>query len=140
MGYSGGGGGGGGGIGSGGNANKNFTNSTNLLCALAFRPLVSSVLSSNIVLLEMSVKYAKRFEAVFLCYHPKGHPKMTVRTAAKYLRKSRQFVDKCNGYNVTKKQNVRMTFLIEVRSELRRKVKNMSDYAALFKKSKPLLA
>ncbi|KOX80310.1 hypothetical protein WN51_07975 [Melipona quadrifasciata] len=40
----------------------------------------------------MSVKYAKRFEAVFSCYHPKG-PKMTVRTAAKYLRKSPQFVD-----------------------------------------------
>ncbi|KOX70610.1 hypothetical protein WN51_05398, partial [Melipona quadrifasciata] len=33
----------------------------------------------------ISAKYAKRFEAVFLCYHPKG-PKMTVRTAAKYLR------------------------------------------------------
>ncbi|KOX73116.1 Histone-lysine N-methyltransferase SETMAR [Melipona quadrifasciata] len=41
----------------------------------------------------MSVKYAKGFEAVFLCYHSKG-PKMTVRTAAKYLRKSPQFVDK----------------------------------------------
>ncbi|KOC58939.1 hypothetical protein WH47_01219 [Habropoda laboriosa] len=41
----------------------------------------------------MSAAYAKRFQAVFLCRHPKG-PKMSVRDAAKYLRKSREFVNK----------------------------------------------
>lgn len=41
----------------------------------------------------MSSAYAKRFEAVFLCIHPKG-PKMPYATAAKYIRKSKAFVQK----------------------------------------------
>ncbi|KOX73503.1 hypothetical protein WN51_01240 [Melipona quadrifasciata] len=60
----------------------------------------------NRVLLEMSVKYANCFEAVFLYHHPKC-PKMTIKPAAKYLRKSPQLVD------ITKRQIVWMFFLIE---------------------------
>lgn len=41
----------------------------------------------------MSSAYATRFEAVFLCVHPKG-PKISVAKAAKYLRKSESFVRK----------------------------------------------
>lgn len=41
----------------------------------------------------MSAAYAKRFEAVFLCTHPKG-PKMSYAAAAKYIKKSRAFVEK----------------------------------------------
>lgn len=39
----------------------------------------------------MSAAYAKRFEAVFLCAHPKG-PKMSYYGAAKYLHKSSEIV------------------------------------------------
>lgn len=41
----------------------------------------------------MSVAYASRFEAVFLCTHPKG-PKMSCAAAARYMRKSESFVKK----------------------------------------------
>lgn len=41
----------------------------------------------------MSAKYAKRFEAVFLCHHPKG-PKLTYLAAAKVIKKSKTFVSK----------------------------------------------
>lgn len=41
----------------------------------------------------MSAKYIKRFEAVFLCSHPKG-PKMSYKSAAKYLHRSVGFVKK----------------------------------------------
>ncbi|KOC60040.1 hypothetical protein WH47_09180 [Habropoda laboriosa] len=34
----------------------------------------------------MSAVYATRFEAVFLCYHPKGR-KMSVKNAEKYMHK-----------------------------------------------------
>ncbi|KAK1120291.1 hypothetical protein K0M31_012651 [Melipona bicolor] len=53
----------------------------------------------------MSVKYAKRFEEMFLCYHPKSS-KMTVKTAAKYLRKSPQFVDNDSYDNIFKTETV----------------------------------
>ena len=39
----------------------------------------------------MSSVYAKRFEAVFLCNHPKG-PLMSYTVAAKYIKKSKSFV------------------------------------------------
>ena len=39
----------------------------------------------------MSSVYAKRFEAVFLCTHPKG-PLMSYTAAAKYIKKSKSFV------------------------------------------------
>ncbi|CAK9825932.1 hypothetical protein ANTRET_LOCUS3857 [Anthophora retusa] len=41
----------------------------------------------------MSAAYASRFEAVFLCKHPKG-PKMSHVAAAKYIGKSKTFVKK----------------------------------------------
>ncbi|XP_018310539.1 uncharacterized protein [Mycetomoellerius zeteki] len=41
----------------------------------------------------MSVTYASRYEAVFLCTHPKG-PKMSQYAAAKYMQKSKSFVQK----------------------------------------------
>ena len=41
----------------------------------------------------MSSVYAKRFEAVFLCTHPKG-PVMFYTAAAKYIKKSKSFVKK----------------------------------------------
>lgn len=41
----------------------------------------------------MSAIYAKRYEAVFLCSHPRG-PKMSHSAAAKYMKMSRQFVTK----------------------------------------------
>lgn len=41
----------------------------------------------------MSANYASRYEAVFLCSHPKG-PKMSHAAAAKYMRKSKAFVQK----------------------------------------------
>jgi len=41
----------------------------------------------------MSAIYAKRFEAVFLCTHPRG-PKMSHAAASKYMKVSRQFVTK----------------------------------------------
>lgn len=41
----------------------------------------------------MNAAYVSRFEAVFLCEHPKG-PKMSHGTAAKYVRRSRSFVQK----------------------------------------------
>ena len=37
--------------------------------------------------------YAKRFEAVFLCTHPKG-PLLSYTAAAKYIEKSKSFVKK----------------------------------------------
>ena len=39
------------------------------------------------IFFTMSAAYIKRFEAVFLCLHPKG-PKMSRESAAKYLKKS----------------------------------------------------
>ncbi|XP_033228884.1 septin-2-like [Belonocnema kinseyi] len=41
----------------------------------------------------MSVTYASRFEAVFLCTNPKG-PKMTFSAAVRYMRNSKDFVRK----------------------------------------------
>ncbi|CAK9826175.1 hypothetical protein ANTRET_LOCUS4064 [Anthophora retusa] len=41
----------------------------------------------------MSAAYASRFEAVFLCKHPKG-PKMSHAAVAKYIGKSKTFVKK----------------------------------------------
>ncbi|KOC60755.1 hypothetical protein WH47_06901 [Habropoda laboriosa] len=41
----------------------------------------------------MSAAYASRYEAVFLCTHPKG-PKMSRQQAAKYMRKFKTFVTK----------------------------------------------
>lgn len=50
----------------------------------------------------MSAKYASRYEAVFHCIHPKG-PKMSQSAAAKYMRKSKAFVQKwIQRYNVAK--------------------------------------
>lgn len=50
----------------------------------------------------MSAAYAKRFEAVFLCSHPKG-PKLSFTSAAKYMHKSTRFVKKwVNRYKETK--------------------------------------
>lgn len=50
----------------------------------------------------MSAKYVKRYEAVFLCSHPKG-PKLTYSAAAKYMRRSKQFVQKwVERYKATK--------------------------------------
>ena len=46
----------------------------------------------------MSTKYASRYEAVFLC----THPKMSQLAAAKYMKKSKSFVQKWVQYNVTK--------------------------------------
>ena len=43
--------------------------------------------------IAMSAIYAKRFEAVFLCTHPK-RPKMNYLVAAKYIKKSVSFVKK----------------------------------------------
>ena len=42
----------------------------------------------------MSATYLKRFEAMFLCSHPRG-PKISTAAVAKYLRKSSQFEQKC---------------------------------------------
>lgn len=41
----------------------------------------------------MSAAYASRFEAVFLCEHPRG-PKMSHAAATKYMRKSKSYVQK----------------------------------------------
>jgi len=41
----------------------------------------------------MSAVYASRFEAVFLCNHPKG-PKMSFAAASRYMGKSVSFVKK----------------------------------------------
>ena len=41
----------------------------------------------------VSVAYAKRFEAVFLCMQPKG-PQMSYATVTKYIKKSKAFVGK----------------------------------------------
>lgn len=41
----------------------------------------------------MSAAYVSRYEAVFLCTHPKG-PKMSYAAAAKYMRKSKAFICK----------------------------------------------
>lgn len=50
----------------------------------------------------MSAPYIKRLEAVFLCSHPKG-PKMSSQGAAKYLHRSKAFVDKwVNRYKTHK--------------------------------------
>lgn len=50
----------------------------------------------------MSDVYKKRFEAVFLCKHPRG-PKMSCDVAAKYIKKSRAFVEKwVNRFKVSK--------------------------------------
>lgn len=53
-------------------------------------------------ILGMSACYLKRFEAVFLCSHPKG-PKMSSVAAAKYIKKSKSFVKKwVNHYSLHK--------------------------------------
>lgn len=50
----------------------------------------------------MSAKYKSRYEAVFLCTHPLG-PKMSHTAAAKYMKKSREFVKKwIQRYKVAK--------------------------------------
>ena len=50
----------------------------------------------------MSSVYAKRFEAVFLCTHPKG-PLMFYTAAAKYIKKWKSFVKKwVERYKVNK--------------------------------------
>ncbi|KMQ87689.1 transposable element tcb1 transposase [Lasius niger] len=49
----------------------------------------------------MSAKYASRYEAVFLCTHPKG-PKMSQSAAAKYMRMSKAFVKWIQRYSVAK--------------------------------------
>jgi len=50
----------------------------------------------------MSAKYASRYEAVFLCTHPKD-PKMSQSAAAKYMKKSKAFVQKwTQRYTVAK--------------------------------------
>jgi len=41
----------------------------------------------------MSVAYISRYEAVFMCLHPKGL-KMSHGAAAKYMKKSKTFVNK----------------------------------------------
>ncbi|CAK9799195.1 hypothetical protein ANTPLA_LOCUS1927 [Anthophora plagiata] len=41
----------------------------------------------------MSAVYTKQFKAVFLCCHPKG-PNISVRSTAKYMHKSREFINK----------------------------------------------
>lgn len=41
----------------------------------------------------MSAAYASRYEAVFLCTHPKG-PQMSFSAAARYMKKSKDFVRK----------------------------------------------
>ena len=47
----------------------------------------------------MSIKYASRYEAVFLC----THPKMLQLAVAKYMKKSKSFVQKwVQQYNVAK--------------------------------------
>ena len=53
--------------------------------------VVTVVLKTRIF--EMSAAYVSRFEAVFLCTHPKG-PKMSFSSAAKYMKKSKTFVAK----------------------------------------------
>lgn len=60
---------------------------------LATSLLVSFVSLRNIDVFNMSAAYAKRFQAVFLCLHPKA-PKISVRSAAEYLHKSQEFVNK----------------------------------------------
>ena len=56
----------------------------------------------RITLSAISTKYASRYEAVFLCTHPKG-PKMSQLEAAKYMKKSKSFVQKwVQRYNVAK--------------------------------------
>lgn len=50
----------------------------------------------------MSSAYVKRFEAVFLCSHPKG-PKLSYSAAARYMKKSPEFVRKwVNRYKAVK--------------------------------------
>ncbi|CAK9806971.1 Transposable element Tcb1 transposase [Anthophora quadrimaculata] len=50
----------------------------------------------------MSAAYARRFEAVFLCTHPKG-PKLSYSAAARYMQKSVEFVRKwVHRYKATK--------------------------------------
>jgi transposase len=50
----------------------------------------------------MSAKYMSRYEAAFLCTHPKG-PKMLQSAAAKYMGKSKSFAQKwVQRYNATK--------------------------------------
>ena len=56
----------------------------------------------------MSSVYAKRFEAVFLCTHPKG-PLMSYTVAAKYIKKSKSFVKKwVERYKANKKHPVKV--------------------------------
>ena len=53
----------------------------------------------------MSAKYATRYEVVFLCSHPKG-PKLSQSAIAKYMGKSKQFVQKLvQRYKVSKNVN-----------------------------------
>ena len=41
----------------------------------------------------MSIRYASRYKIVFLCTHPKG-PKISQSATAKYMRKSKAFIQK----------------------------------------------
>jgi hypothetical protein len=50
-------------------------------------------LSVKTTYFAMSAAYASRFEAVLLCTPPKG-PKMTREAAAKYMKKSKAFLNK----------------------------------------------
>lgn len=73
----------------------------------------------------MSAPYAKRFEAVFLCTHSK-EPKMSYKTATKYMHKSEDFVRKW----VTRYKIMSMIFPREEKHEKRRKktIKSFSRY------------
>ena len=56
----------------------------------------------KLLFFTMSAAYASRFEAVFLCTHPKG-PKMSRDQAAHYMKKSKAFVSKwVKRYSQTK--------------------------------------
>lgn len=61
-----------------------------MLCIDSFSYRLTLVTEGYFV---MSAAYASRYEAVFLCLHPKG-PKMSYGVAAKYMRKSKTFVSK----------------------------------------------
>ena len=71
---------------------------TFVLDALSKKIQLSLNFLKRITLSAMSTKYASRYEAVFLC----THPKMSQLAAAKYMKKSKSFVQKWVRYNVTK--------------------------------------
>ena len=67
----------------------------------------------------MSNVYAKRFEAVFLCTHPKG-PKMSYAMAAKYIKKSKAFVENVWAYIKQKLRGKRAFTLKQLCREIQR--------------------